>query len=246
MDRLLHRAEAFLLGAVVVVGHLDSRPGGRPRRRPGRADWCAARAAHAAARRCRASLPRRHGGSPSLEIGEHVGEAPAGRALLGPVVEVARMAADIDHAVDRGRAADHLAARRGENAAAEMRLGLRLEAPVGTAFCVAVIKVGGADRGRGEGEEGPRRRCAERNARCSRGRYRSGRWCGLNADAEDADGLKLTNDDQKIGINIVRRALQAPARQIAENAGEDGAVVAGKILDLRDYAFGYNAQTGLW
>jgi chaperonin GroEL len=42
----------------------------------------------------------------------------------------------------------------------------------------------------------------------------------------------------------VRRALQAPARQIAENAGEDGAVVAGKILDSKDYSFGYNAQTG--
>jgi chaperonin GroEL len=58
------------------------------------------------------------------------------------------------------------------------------------------------------------------------------------------DGLKPANDDQRVGINIVRRALQAPARQIAENAGEDGAVVAGKILDSRDYAFGYNAQTG--
>jgi chaperonin GroEL len=58
------------------------------------------------------------------------------------------------------------------------------------------------------------------------------------------DSLKTANDDQKVGINIVRRALQAPARQIAENAGEDGAVVAGKILDKGDYAFGYNAQTG--
>jgi chaperonin GroEL len=58
------------------------------------------------------------------------------------------------------------------------------------------------------------------------------------------DGLKAANDDQKIGINIVRRALQAPARQIAENAGEDGAVVAGKILESKDYSFGYNAQTG--
>ena len=58
------------------------------------------------------------------------------------------------------------------------------------------------------------------------------------------DGLKPENDDQRVGINIVRRALQAPARQIAENAGEDGAVVAGKILDNGDYAFGYNAQTG--
>ena len=58
------------------------------------------------------------------------------------------------------------------------------------------------------------------------------------------DGLKPGNDDQRIGINIVRRALQAPARQIAENSGEDGAVVAGKILDSKDYAFGFNAQTG--
>ena len=56
--------------------------------------------------------------------------------------------------------------------------------------------------------------------------------------------LKAANDDQQIGINIVRRALQAPARQIAENAGEDGAVVVGKILDRADYAFGYNAQSG--
>jgi chaperonin GroEL len=56
--------------------------------------------------------------------------------------------------------------------------------------------------------------------------------------------LKPANEDQQVGINIVRRALQAPARQIAENAGEDGAVVAGKIVEKDDYAFGYNAQTG--
>ena len=58
------------------------------------------------------------------------------------------------------------------------------------------------------------------------------------------DSLKPANEDQKVGINIIRRALQAPARQIAENAGEDGAVVVGKILDNTDYAFGYNAATG--
>jgi chaperonin GroEL len=58
------------------------------------------------------------------------------------------------------------------------------------------------------------------------------------------DKLNTANDDQKVGVNIVRRALQAPARQIAENAGEDGAVVVGKIVDKDDYAFGYNAQTG--
>jgi chaperonin GroEL len=58
------------------------------------------------------------------------------------------------------------------------------------------------------------------------------------------DGLKAANEDQKVGINIIRRALQAPARQIAENAGEDGAVVVGKIVDKDDYSFGYNAQIG--
>ncbi|HML92754.1 chaperonin GroEL [Methyloceanibacter sp.] len=58
------------------------------------------------------------------------------------------------------------------------------------------------------------------------------------------DSVKGANDDQKIGVNIVRRALQAPLRQIAENAGEDGAVVVGKVLDKKDYSFGYNAATG--
>ncbi len=58
------------------------------------------------------------------------------------------------------------------------------------------------------------------------------------------DRLRAANEDQKVGIAIVRRALQAPARQIAENAGEDGAVVAGKIVDRAEYAFGFNAATG--
>ena len=58
------------------------------------------------------------------------------------------------------------------------------------------------------------------------------------------DRLRAANEDQKVGIAIIRRALQAPARQIAENAGEDGPVVAGKIIDKGDYAFGFNAATG--
>jgi chaperonin GroEL len=58
------------------------------------------------------------------------------------------------------------------------------------------------------------------------------------------DRINTANDDQKVGVNIVRRALQAPARQIAENAGEDGAVIVGKILDKEDYAFGFNAASG--
>ena len=52
------------------------------------------------------------------------------------------------------------------------------------------------------------------------------------------------NQDQKVGVDIIRRALQAPIRQIAENAGVDGAVVAGKLLESSDYNFGYNAATG--
>ena len=56
--------------------------------------------------------------------------------------------------------------------------------------------------------------------------------------------IKADNNDQRVGIEIVRRALQAPLRQIAENAGQDGAVVAGEVLRKDDYAYGYDAQTG--
>jgi chaperonin GroEL len=58
------------------------------------------------------------------------------------------------------------------------------------------------------------------------------------------DALTPANDDQKTGIQIVRRAIQAPARQIATNAGEDGSVIVGKILEKGDFAFGWNAQSG--
>jgi len=58
------------------------------------------------------------------------------------------------------------------------------------------------------------------------------------------DGLKPANDDQRTGIDIVRRAIQAPARQIALNAGEDGSLVVGKVLENSDYAYGFDAQTG--
>ena len=53
-----------------------------------------------------------------------------------------------------------------------------------------------------------------------------------------------TNDDQKVGIEIVRRALQVPLRQIAENAGEDGAVIAGKVAENASFNFGFDAQSG--
>ncbi|MDB5698068.1 MAG: molecular chaperone GroEL [Alphaproteobacteria bacterium] len=57
------------------------------------------------------------------------------------------------------------------------------------------------------------------------------------------DDMKGGNDDQTRGIDIVRKALQAPLRQIAENAGHDGAVVAGKLIDGNDQNLGFNAQT---
>jgi len=58
------------------------------------------------------------------------------------------------------------------------------------------------------------------------------------------DGIKVANEDQRVGVDIVRKAIQSPVRQIAENAGADGAVVAGKILESKDTDFGYDAQTG--
>jgi chaperonin GroEL len=60
------------------------------------------------------------------------------------------------------------------------------------------------------------------------------------------DGMKGVNDDQTRGIDIVRRALQSPIRQIAENAGHDGAVVAGKLIDGEDQTIGFNAQTEVY
>ncbi|MFT9198833.1 TCP-1/cpn60 chaperonin family protein, partial [Gluconobacter oxydans] len=57
-------------------------------------------------------------------------------------------------------------------------------------------------------------------------------------------GLTFDNDDQRVGGEIVRKALQAPLRQIAFNAGEDGAVIAGKVLENEGYVFGFDAQKG--
>ncbi len=61
--------------------------------------------------------------------------------------------------------------------------------------------------------------------------------------AKALEGLKGGNGDQEAGIAIVRRALESPLRQIAENAGVDGAVVAGKVRESKDKTFGFNAQT---
>ena len=56
------------------------------------------------------------------------------------------------------------------------------------------------------------------------------------------EGLKPANDDQRVGIEIVRKAIQWPARQIAKNAGVDGAMVVGKLLESTDRNWGFDAQ----
>jgi chaperonin GroEL len=58
------------------------------------------------------------------------------------------------------------------------------------------------------------------------------------------DGIKTANADQKAGVDIVRRAIQVPARQIVQNAGEDGSLVVGKLLENSSYTWGFNAATG--
>jgi chaperonin GroEL len=109
---------------------------------------------------------------------------------------------------------------------------------------VAVIKVGGAT----EMEVKERKDRVDDALNATRAAVEEGILPGggvaLIRSQKVLERLNAANDDQKVGINIVRRAIQAPARQIAENAGEDGAVVVGKIVDKNDYAFGFNAATG--
>ncbi|MGL4198877.1 MAG: chaperonin GroEL [Allorhizobium sp.] len=58
------------------------------------------------------------------------------------------------------------------------------------------------------------------------------------------ENLKTANDDQRVGIDIIRRAIEAPVRQIAENAGAEGSIVVGKLREKSEFAYGWNAQTG--
>ena len=109
---------------------------------------------------------------------------------------------------------------------------------------VAVIKVGGAT----EVEVKERKDRVEDALHATRAAVEEGIVPGggvaLLRAAAVLDGLDPENHDQKAGINIVRKALAWPARLIAANAGEDGAVVTAKILEKPAYGFGYNAQTG--
>jgi chaperonin GroEL len=111
---------------------------------------------------------------------------------------------------------------------------------------VAVIKVGGAT----EVEVKERKDRVDDALHATRAAVEEGILPGggtaLLYATRALDGLKGVNDDQTRGIDIIRRALQAPVRQIAANAGHDGAVVAGKLLEQKETTFGFNAATDVY
>jgi chaperonin GroEL len=107
---------------------------------------------------------------------------------------------------------------------------------------VAVIHVGGAT----EVEVKERKDRVEDAMNATRAAVEEGVVAGggvaLLRSIKALDKVNPDNEDQRVGVNIVRKALQSPARQIAENAGEDGAVIAGKILENKAQNFGFDAQ----
>ena len=109
---------------------------------------------------------------------------------------------------------------------------------------VAVIRVGGAT----EVEVKERKDRVDDAMHATRAAVQEGIVPGggvaLVKSIASLDKLKFANKDQEVGINIIRQALQAPARQIANNAGDEGSVIVGKLLETKDKTTGYNAQTG--
>ncbi len=109
---------------------------------------------------------------------------------------------------------------------------------------VAVIRVGGAS----EVEVKERKDRVDDALHATRAAVEEGVVAGGGVPLARASlilsKLKADNDDQRFGIEIVRKAVQTPLRQIAENAGEDGAVIAGKTLDRDEYNWGFDAQAG--
>jgi chaperonin GroEL len=108
---------------------------------------------------------------------------------------------------------------------------------------VAIIRVGGAT----ETEVKERKDRVDDALNATRAAVQEGIVAGGGTAllrASVAITVKGVNPDQEAGINIIRRALQAPCRQIATNAGDEASIVVGKILDQKSDTFGYNAQTG--
>src|ERR1700723_2821905 len=109
---------------------------------------------------------------------------------------------------------------------------------------VAIIRVGGAT----EIEVKEKKDRVEDAMHATRAAVQEGVLPGggvaLLRASEALKKVRTANDDQKTGVDIVRKALQAPARQIATNAGEDGSVIVGKILENSNYGYGFDAQAG--
>jgi chaperonin GroEL len=109
---------------------------------------------------------------------------------------------------------------------------------------VAVIKVGGAT----EVEVKERKDRVDDALHATRAAVEEGILPGGGVaylrSLKALEKLNFANEDQKTGINIVRRAIQTPARQIASNAGEDGSVIVAKIMENANYNWGYDAQSG--
>ena len=109
---------------------------------------------------------------------------------------------------------------------------------------VAVIRVGGAT----EVEVKERKDRVDDALHATRAAVEEGILPGggvaLLRSLKALDGVTTSNPDQKAGVDIVRRAIQVPARQIVQNAGEDGSLVVGKLLESGDYNWGFNAATG--
>jgi chaperonin GroEL len=111
---------------------------------------------------------------------------------------------------------------------------------------VAVIRVGGAT----EVEVKERKDRVDDAMHATRAAVEEGIVPGggvaLLRASEQLKNIKTKNDDQKTGVEIVRKALSAPARQIAVNAGEDGSVIVGKVLETATYAYGFDSQSGTY
>ncbi len=109
---------------------------------------------------------------------------------------------------------------------------------------VAVIRVGGAT----EVEVKERKDRVDDALHATRAAVEEGILPGggvaLLRSLKALDGIRTGNADQKAGVDIVRRAIQVPARQIVQNAGEDGSLIVGKLLENGNYNWGFNAATG--
>ena len=170
---------------------------------------------------------------------------------LGMLGEAKRVQIDKDNTtiVDGAGSADDIKARvaeirtQMENTTSDYDKEKLQERLAKLAGGVAVIKVGGAT----EVEVKERKDRVDDALHATRAAVEEGIVPGggtaLLYAIKSLDGLEGANDDQTRGVDIVRRALQAPVRQIASNAGHDGAVVAGKLMDGGDEAMGFNAAT---